>query len=86
MWFLIVWLDLKKLVDLKFRAINLDSVVMSEKKTMAQVDLIYANPRCKLWNIKFKFLRLGVDFDFVNSTSCFSTRQINFVTNFCRLN
>ncbi len=39
---LIVWLDLKKLVDLKFRAINLDSVVMSEKKTMAQVDLIYA--------------------------------------------
>jgi len=42
MWFLIVWLDLKKLVDLKFRAINLDSVVVSEKKTMAQVDLIYA--------------------------------------------
>jgi hypothetical protein len=42
MWLLIVWLDLKKLVDLKFRAINLDSVVVSEKKTMAQVDLIYA--------------------------------------------
>jgi hypothetical protein len=42
MWLLIVWLDLKKLVDLKFKAINLDSVVVSEKKTMAQVDLIYA--------------------------------------------
>ncbi len=42
MWFIIVWLDLKELVDLKFRAINLDTMVVSEKKTMAQADLIFA--------------------------------------------
>jgi hypothetical protein len=42
MWFIIVWLDLKELVDLKFRAINLDIVVVSEKKTMAQAHLIFA--------------------------------------------
>jgi len=42
MWFIIVWVDLKELVDLKFRAINLDSVVVSEKKMMAQGDLIFA--------------------------------------------
>jgi hypothetical protein len=42
MWFIIVWVDLKELVDLKFRAINLDSVVVSEKKMMAQGGLIFA--------------------------------------------